>query len=187
MLVAAAGLALCAAATAQVFSRSDYEGREQAIAVRHLSAQRACTPLVAQAQDVCVAQAEAEMRIARSDLAAHYRPSARARHHARMVAADSRLAVARVRCESGTGVARTTCVASATALRTEARDQAREELNAAEARARATEQADEDREEAASDTFAARYGAARRQCDGYVDKLRELCLAQTRDQFLRQP
>jgi len=64
MLVAAAGLALCAAATAQVVSRSDYEGREQAITVRYRSAQRACAPLAAHAQDVCVTQAEAEMRIA---------------------------------------------------------------------------------------------------------------------------
>ena len=54
-----------------------------------------------------------------------------------------------------------------------------------EANAKAAEQSAEDREEAASDTFAARYAAARLQCDGYVDKLRELCLLQTRDQYLK--
>ena len=187
MLVAAAGLAFCTAATAQVFSRNDYQAREQVIAKRYRAAQAACAPLAGHRADVCLAEAQAEERITRADLEAHYRPSAKARHHALIVAADSRHAVARVRCEERTGVARTSCVAAATEIRTAARDQARAQLQAAEAKARATEQSDEDREEAGSDTFAARYSAALLQCDGYVTRIRERCLAQTREHFLRQP
>lgn len=39
----------------------------------------------------------------------------------------------------------------------------------------------------AADTFAARYATARQQCEVYVDRLRELCLSQTRDHFVKQP
>lgn len=187
MLVAAAGLAFCAGAAAQVFSRSDYQAREQVIEVRYRAAHRACASLAGHGQDVCLADAEAEDRIARSDLQAHYRPSARARHHALVVAADSRHAVARVRCEDRKGVAKTSCVTAATARQSADRDQARAQLNTAEAHARAAEKSHLDREEASSDTFAARYAAARLQCDGYVDKLRGLCLVQTREKFLKQP
>lgn len=186
MLVAAAGLVFCAGATAQVFSKSDYLAREQVIAVRYRSAHGACASLAGHRQDVCVAEAEAEDRIARSDLHAHYRPSARARHKALVVAADSRNAVARVRCEDRNGLARTTCVTAATALRTADRDQARTQLDIAEAHAKAAEQSDLDREEASSENLPARYAAAQQQCDGYVDKLRKLCLEQTRDRFLKQ-
>ncbi|MEJ8835561.1 hypothetical protein [Ramlibacter sp. AN1133] len=186
-LAAAAGLALCTAATAQVFSSRDHEARELRITARYRTAVAACAPLEGHGEDVCLAEAEAEERIARVDLEAQYRPSAKARHHALVVAADSRYAVARVRCEDRTGVARDACMTAATALRTAERDQARVLLNNAAARARATEQADDDREEASSDTLAARYSAARMQCEAYVDKLRERCLTQTRNHFLKQP
>ena len=81
--------------------------------------------------------------------------------------------------------ARNGCVAQALQLHTSARADATARLKTSEANAMAAEQSAEDREEAASDTFAVRYAAARLQCDGYVDKLRELCLQQTRDHFLK--
>jgi hypothetical protein len=133
---------------------------------------------------VCRAEAGAEDRIARAELDAQYRPSAKARHHALVVAADSRHVVARLRCDGHVGVARTDCIVQAASDRSLARADAIARLRVAEANAKASEQADEDREEAASDTFAARYAAARLQCDGYVAKLRELCLQQTRDHYL---
>jgi hypothetical protein len=184
-LAAAAALAFCAAATAQVLSRGDYQAREQAIVDRSRADVAACAAVDGQAEDVCLAEAQATERIARADLAARYRPSAKARHHALVVAADSRHAVARVRCQEHSGVARNDCIAAATAQRTIARDAARALLNTAEANARASAQSDEDREEASSDTFAARYAAARQQCEVYVDRLKELCLSQTRTQFLK--
>jgi hypothetical protein len=187
MLAAAAGLAFCAGAAAQVFSSRDHESREQVIAVRFRSASAGCASLAADLRAVCAVEADAEERIARSDLEARYRPSAKARHHALVVAADSRHAVARVRCDARTGVARNTCAAEAKAVRAVARDKAGAQLKAAQATARAREQSAEDREEASSDTVAARYAAARQQCDVYVDRLRALCLVQTRDRFIKQP
>jgi hypothetical protein len=184
-IAAAAALAFCAAATGQVLSRSDYQAREQAIVDLARSDAAACAALTGQPEAVCLAEAQAVERIARADLAARYRPSAKARHHALVVAADSRHAVARVRCQEHSGVARNTCIAAATTQRKVARDAARALLNTAEANARASAQSDEDREEASSDTFAARYAAARQQCDVYVDRLKDLCLSQTRAHFLR--
>jgi hypothetical protein len=187
MLAAAAALALCTAATAQVYSRSDLQAREQVIAARYRTARAACAALAGHRGDVCLAEARAEEKIARSDLEAHYRPSAKARYNALVVAADSRHAVARVRCEDRTGVARTTCVTAATAQRTAARNKARAQLEAAQARARAAEQSDDDRAQASSDTLEARYAAARQQCDGYVARLKERCLAQAKAHFIKQP
>jgi hypothetical protein len=186
MLAAALGLACCAGAAAQVFSSNDYQAREQLIAARHRSALAGCAPLTGHAQAVCLAEAESGEKIARAGLAADYRPSVKARHYALLVAADSRHAVARVRCNEYEGIARNTCEVQATAARTVARELAGAELKAAAASALARAQSAEDLEEAGGETFDTRYEAARLQCDGYVDRLRERCLLQTREQF-RQP
>jgi hypothetical protein len=183
-LTMAGSVVLMSAAGAQLLARSDYQAREEAISARYRSADRRCALLAAHAKAVCRAEAGAEDRIARAELEAQYRPSAKSRHQALVVAADSRHVVARLRCDQRTGVARTDCIVQAASDRTLARADAIARLRVAEANAKATEQADEDREEAASDTFAARYAAARLQCDGYIDKLRELCLQQTRDHYL---
>ena len=181
----AAGLALCTGLSAQAFSRSDYLAREEALALRDRAAVAACAPLAGQSKAVCLAEADAEDRIARAELAAQHRPSAKARHRALVAAADSRLALAKVHCDGRPGTARNGCVAQALQQHASARDHAMARLKTSEANAMAAEQSAEDREEAASDTFAVRYAAARLQCDGYVDKLRELCLLQTRDHFLK--
>jgi hypothetical protein len=185
LVTLAAGLAVCTGLSAQVFARSDHQARQEAIALRDRSAQAACARLAGQPKSVCFAEADAEDSIARADLAALYRPSAKARHRALVVAADSRLVLAKVRCDDRSGSARNGCVAQALQLHTSARADATARLKTFEANAMAAEQSAEDREEAASDTFAVRYAAARLQCDGYVDKLRELCLQQTRDHFLK--
>ena len=184
MAALASGLA-CAGALAQVLARGEYQARDEAITLHLRSAEAACAPLAGQPAAVCLAEASAEERIARSELGAQYRPSARARHHALVVAADSRLALARVHCDNLAGIARSNCITQAIVLRTSAHADALAQRRTFEANARAAEQSAEDREEAASDTFAARYAAARLQCDGYVDKLRERCLLQTRDQYLK--
>jgi hypothetical protein len=171
--------------SAQVLARSDHQAREQAIALRDRSAQAACARLAGQAKAVCFAEADAQESIARAELAAQYRPSAKARHRALNVAADSRLSLAKVRCDDRSGIARNGCVAQALQLHTSERADATARLRTFEANAMAAEQSAEDREEAASDTFAVRYAAAKLQCDGYVAKLRELCLLQTRDHYLK--
>jgi hypothetical protein len=185
LLTLAAGLASCTGLSAQWLSRSDYLAREEALALRDRSALAACGRLDGQAKAVCFAEADAEDRIARAELAAQHRPSAKARHRALVAAADSRLALAQVHCDGRAGTARNGCVAQALQVHASARADAMARLKTSEAKAMAAEQSAEDREEAASDTFAVRYAAAKLQCDGYVDKLRELCLLQTRDHFLK--
>jgi hypothetical protein len=181
----AAGLAFCAGVSTHAFERIDRHAREEEIALRDRSAQAACARLAGQAKAVCLAEADAGDSIARADLAAQYRPSAKARHRALVVAADSRLSLAKVHCDDRTGSARNGCVAQALQLHGSERADAMARLRTFEANALAAEQSAEDREEAASDTFAVRYAAAKLQCDGYVDKLRELCLVQTRDHYLK--
>lgn len=186
LIVLAAGFAFCAGAAAQVLARSDYQARDQVIATQFRTATAGCAALAGHTKAVCVAEANAGARIGRADLEARYRPSAKARHRALIVAADSRLTVARVRCADRRGVARNTCETQAMDVWTSADANAGARLKTAEANARAAEQSIEDREEAASDTLDARYTAARLQCDGYyLGKTRDLCLLQTRAHFNR--
>ncbi|MDB5958192.1 hypothetical protein [Ramlibacter sp.] len=186
LIALAAGLAFCTGVAGQVLAPSDYQAREQAIATRLSSARKGCAGLAAHPKAVCFAEANAGAKIARANLEASYRPSAKARHRALIVAADSRLAVARVRCADRSGTARRTCETQAMSAWTSADADADARLKTAEAKAKASEQSLEDREDASSETLEARYAAARRQCDGYVGKTRDLCLLQTRAHFSRR-
>jgi hypothetical protein len=185
MITLAAGLAFSGAVSAQVLAWSDYRDREDVIAARYRSAYADCTRVAGHARTVCVTQASADARIARAELEAHYRPSAEARHYALTVAANSRHEVALARCDGRSRIARNTCVKQAGEVRTAALSEAMTLLDAARANARASEQSVRDNEEASGETFEARAAAARQQCDGYVDKTKELCLAQTSSRFVK--
>jgi len=186
LVALAAGLSFCTWVPAQVLARSDYQAREQAIAAQFRTANARCVALSGHPHEVCTAEANAAAKIARAELEARNRPSAKARHRALIVAADSRLAVARMRCADRRGAARNTCETQAMGAWTSAGADAGTRLKKAEANARAAEQSADDREEGSSDTLDARYAAARRQCDGYdPGKTRDLCLSQTRAHFTR--
>jgi hypothetical protein len=178
----AAGIAFGAPVTAQaqVLADSSYRARQELIATRYASAYSACRRVARPARGVCIAEARAEDRIARAQLAADYRPSAQARFQALVVAADSRYDVAIARCDLAGRGARKTCSFEAEAARGSAIANANLRLEAANARSAASEQSVHDREEGASGTYDARLAGALEQCAAYVDRTRQLCLAQTR-------
>lgn len=179
-------LQLCLPATAQVLARRDHQAREEAISIRYVAAHRKCAALGGHPRNICVAEASAQARTARAELDARDRPSAQARRRALDVAADSRYAVDRARCDARARTARSGCVADADAARLRSRAEARVLLRAAQDRASASagEESARRLDDASGAPNPGRHAEARTQCGGYTSGgTRTLCLEQAGKRF----
>jgi hypothetical protein len=130
---AGALLLLCAAATAQAGDNSAAL-ELQRIDAEFDAARERCDDLAGQAKDVCLAEARAERRIRKVEVAARVQGTSKARYDAQIARAEAAFGVAKERCGVRAGEERAACIADARAGEERAKEEARRERREAEAR-----------------------------------------------------
>ena len=95
LITLTAALALGAGAMAEGLSKSGYKAGLEKIESDYVSAKVACDEMTANAHDICLARAKGAERVARAELEASYKPSAKTRNQVRVVKAKSDYAAAR--------------------------------------------------------------------------------------------
>ena len=98
------------------------------------AARERCNNLAVQTRNVCLAEARAERRIRKVELAAHSQGTTKARYDARVARAEAEFEVAKERCGVHAGAERETCVADARTREARAKDEARAARREAEGR-----------------------------------------------------
>jgi hypothetical protein len=193
-LALAIGLAGLSGAFAQDMGKAAYKASEEKLEVDYKAAKRACTPLKANAYDICLAEAKATQKIGKSELYANYRPTERNRYNAAVAKANAQHSVANEKCDDSTGNAKDVCRKEAALAQTTATADAKAKhkidkadlkamKESADTRTTATKDKTEARKDASSEKNDAAYAVEKEKCDASSGDMKDKCIAQAKTRF----
>src|SRR6478752_7209629 len=114
--VAAISLAFATCASAgTMMSKSDYQAAKKTISADATAAKAKCKAFVANAKDICMAEAHGNEKVSLAQLEESYKPSDKTRQGTLVAQADATHAVAKEKCDDATGNAKDVCVKEANA------------------------------------------------------------------------
>ena len=158
----AIGLAFGIAAMADGMSKEQYDSLEKNLRAEYRADKIRCKSLYGNAYDVCVTEAKGKKNVAKADLEASYRPSAKTQYNSRVIKSDADYDVAREKCEALSGTSRGICRADAKVRQNEREDDGR--------MADAYRDPDVDRRDV-------EYSVAREKCDALEGTSKGMCRA----------
>lgn len=138
-IAAAAGLTFGTGAQAAEMSKAQHQAEEKRIAAEYQTAKTGCDSLSANAKDICVAEAKGKAAVARAELAAQQKPTAKNTDRVQEAKADATYAVAIQRCDDRAGNDKDVCVKEAKAAKVRAIADARTKMTSTEANAKSKE------------------------------------------------
>ena len=183
VIVLAVSLAFSAGAMAQSLSKDDYKAGKDQIAAEYKSAKAGCGSLSGNPNDICVAKAKGQEKVARAELEASYKPSLKARYQARVALADADYAVAKERCDDLAGNPKDVCMTQAKAAKTSAIADAKVQMKTSDANATANAKSSDARKDAAAEKLDAQYKVEKEKCDTFAGVAKDNCLAQAKAHF----
>lgn len=193
-LAFAVGVALASASFAQIMPESGYKAAREKIEADAHTSKTACASFSGNARDICVLEAKGKEKVARAELEASFKPSAKNRYKALVAKAEADFAVARERCDDLSGNAKDVCRKEAKAAEISAKADAKAQMKTSDAKDLARDKSDtargeakrktsEARKDADTDKRDAQYEVAKEKCDIYSGSAKENCLNQAKVQF----
>jgi hypothetical protein len=194
LMALALGVAFSSGAMAQAVTKEDYKAREQKIAAEYTTAKKTCDSLKDNKRDICLAEAKGNDSVARAELEALNKPSAKARHNVLVTKADAEYAVTKEHCDDLTENAKAVCLKEAKAKETSAKANADVQLKTVNANAEASTKttdannaakatASDARKDAVEDKTAAQYEVEKTKCDAWTGSAKDTCLKQAKEHF----
>lgn len=180
-------VALCCGASAAAFaaqgmSKDQYKALKDRIEAQYKMDKSACEGMQGNAKDLCQAQARGKQKVAKAELGARYKPSARADEKVKEAQADAQYRIARQKCEDLKGNDRKVCGEQAKADRVALKDQGRAARVAAEKGAN-SQAALRERANARNDEADAGFALARARCDALQGNAKDQCVADAKRTF----
>jgi len=120
----------CGTAESAALSKQDYQDAKKRIAAEYQVERQKCGERHANALDLCVARAHGVRDVARAELEAQYKPSARTNYDAAMARAKAANAVAKEECDDKRGDEKKACLAEAKAALASAKAAAKAAMKA---------------------------------------------------------
>lgn len=183
VIALAVSLTFSAGAMAQNVSKDDYLSVKDTIAADYKRAKAGCDSLSGNPNDICIASAKGDEKIALAELEAGYKPSAETRYQARATRAEAAYGIAKERCDDRAGNAKDVCMKEAMSAETAAKADAKAQMKTAEANAMANEKSADARKDATEDKLGARYKVAKEKCDTYAGNAKAVCMNEAKLQF----
>jgi hypothetical protein len=181
--------ALCLGFTASAFAadttgmnKDAYKGAKDKLEAQYKADKKACDGQQGNAKDICKAEAKGKDKIAKAELDAQYKPSARADEKVRLAKADADYDVAKQKCGDMKGNSKDVCRKDAKAAHESAKGQAKADKTAARNGMNSAAAVNE-RQDAAKDTADAQYAAAKERCDAMKGGAKDRCIAGAKRQF----
>ena len=109
----ALGLAFSAGAMAEGMTKNQYKSHVKSIESEYKVDKAGCDSFAGNAKDICVAEAKGKQSVAKAELEANYKPSAKARYNAHVAKADADYSVAIEKCDDKAGNEKDVCVKEA--------------------------------------------------------------------------
>lgn len=182
-LVCMAVAAACLTAPAFAMTNNEMKVEKERIAATYKSASEACKQYSGNAKDVCLSEAKGAEKVARADLEAQDKPSAKARHNALVVRADTAYDTAKEKCDDFAGNAKDVCRKDAQAAHERALADAKAELKTADATNSANAKIADARNDADKSKREADFKAARERCDSLAGDAKDRCVAEAKTRY----
>ncbi|MCK9365085.1 MAG: hypothetical protein M0P74_15970 [Syntrophales bacterium] len=162
----AVGLALSSGASAENMSKNGYNEQKARIAATYKFDKDNCKSMSGNAKDICMAEATGKEKVAKAELEANYKPSAKARRKVREEKVEADYKVAIEKCDDKGDNLKDVCVKEAKAA-----------MKSANADAKASKKVGEARKDAAEDKREAEYAVAKEKCEALAGAEKDSCIA----------
>ncbi|MBW8329741.1 MAG: hypothetical protein K0M48_11505 [Thiobacillus sp.] len=179
----AVSLTFSAGAMAQNVSKDDYLSVKDKIASDYKLAKASCDSLSGNPNDICMAGAKGNEKVALAELEAAYKPTSETRYQARVVRADAEYELAKERCDDRAGNTKDVCMKEAKSTETAAKADATAQMKTADANASANEKSADARKDATEDKLGAQYKVAKEKCDAYAGNAKAVCVNEAKVKF----
>jgi hypothetical protein len=168
----AMGLAFGAAAATHAMSKSEYTAAKKTIEADYKGLKAGCEPMLANAKDICNAEANGKHQVALAELEAAYKPSDKTRYNWGVAKADAVYAVDKEKCDELAGNAKDVCVKEADAKHVAAKADAKAHMKVVAAT-----------KDAAGDKRDAEYAVAKEKCDALAGSSKDTCVSEAKARF----
>ena len=183
VIALAVSLTFSAGTMAQSLSKHDYRAGKDKISAEYKLAKAGCNSLSGNPNDICMAGAKGNERVALAELEAGYKPTPETRYQARVARAEADYGVAKERCDDRSGNTKDVCVKEAKSAEIAARADAKAQMKTSDANATASEKSDDARMDATADKLAAEYRVAKEKCDTYSGNAKDVCVNEAKVRF----
>jgi hypothetical protein len=164
-------------------SKEQRKAEQDRISNNYKAAKEKCDGLKGNAKDVCMAEAKGAQKVAKAELEAQDKGTAKAQANVRVAKAEAEYAVAKEKCDDLKGNDKDVCQKDAKAALTRAKSEAKVSKESAEATKDSRERVAEARKDASQDTRQAEYKAARERCDSMSGDAKDRCINDVKARF----
>ena len=171
------------ATTSATMSKDSYNAERDRAAAAYKADKERCSPMSANAKDICMAEAKGKEKMAKAEAEAAYKNTPKARENARMAKADMQYNVAKEKCDDLSGNPKDVCVKEAKAAFTKTKADAKVDRVAADTSRTATDKKMEARKDAAEDKRDADYKVAIEKCDALSGAAKDNCVRDAKVKF----
>lgn len=179
----AVSLTFSTGAMAQNVSKDNYLSVKDKIAADYKLAKASCDSLSGNPNDICMAGAKGNEKIALAELEAGYKSSPETRYQARVTRAEADYGIAKERCDDRAGNTKDVCMKEAMSAETAAKADAKAQMKTADANATANEKSADARKDATEDKLGAQYKVAKEKCDTYAGNAKDICVNEAKVKF----
>jgi hypothetical protein len=182
-LAVAVTLGLSVSAHAGLLSKDEIKRENLRISADFKSQKQACDTRSGNAKDICLAEAKGNEKVAKADLDARDKGTAKARQDALIARADADYDVAKERCDDFAGNTKDVCLKDAKAALVKATADAKLERKTTEAHIKAGEKISDAQIQANKTKREADFKAARERCDSLAGSAKDTCINEARSHF----
>lgn len=179
LMTIAVAAALGCATSAMALTKAEIKTEKDRIAAEFKASKAKCDDLKGNAKDICMAEAKGTNKVAKAELEARDKDTAKARYNVRIARAEAGYDVARERCDDLSGNTKGVCVKDAKA----ALEAAKADVTVDRVASSANQKVAEARQEANADKRDASFAAAKERCDVYSGEVKERCVADAKARF----
>ncbi len=193
-----AAIALCltfgVAAHAQTMSKVELKSAQEKIEADYKAALTPCASLSGNSKKICTVEAKGNEKIAKANLAASNKPSAKTQREATDTKAEAVYDLAKQKCQDLAGNAKDVCIKEAKSAETATKADAKLQLKTSEANVdakktkteatgKAAEKVSDARNDAAADKSDAQYKVEKEKCDALAGDAKDNCQKQAKTRF----
>ncbi|WPB58148.1 hypothetical protein [Xylophilus sp. GOD-11R] len=170
---------------ASAMTKDEHKAAADQISATYKTDKAACDGMSGNAKDICTSEAKGKEKIAKAELDAQYKPSAKADRKVRDTKADAAYDTAKEKCDDQTGNAKDVCVKEAKAAQTSAKADAKVAKTANDAKAgdASAAKVSEERKDASKDKREADYKVAKERCDTLSGNAKDTCVNDAKTKF----
>ena len=183
LLALSAALSCAFVGNVMALTKADYKAQKNQISADYKVNRDKCALLKANAKDICVSEAKGSERIAKAELEAQYKPSAKNDQKVAMSKADATYDTAKEKCDDLAGNPKDVCVKDAKAVYVRAKEEAKVIKASSDTTKDKAEKMSDVKQEASTQTREADYKAAKERCDSVAGVTRDSCLSEAKTKY----